>query len=515
MTRSMISGSGRGDFHILNHGRAVDELIIQYMEENNIPGMSLSIVQAPYITSVVGYGYADLQTKRLVATNSLFYLGQITNAYTAVAIMQLKEANKLNLDDRISAHLDDLPATWGSITIHNLMTHSSGLPSYTDNADFDYSRDYSAAELLALIKSEDLAFEPGTKMNSSDTNSYLLGLIIEKASGMSFQAYVTKNQIERLGLKNTFFVTNQQEIANEVNNGSSPFKHSQFLQNPVYINPTEVATGYSEGKAKLEPVKIPTWSSTYASAGVIASAQDLSLWDIGLAGGILVKDPKNREYLYNPVLLEKNKRIPGNVGWFFPGHPGLLEIKGNIPGFSAFLSRFTEPKELLCVTLLANKDNLPDLDVLARKIAGAFDQKLAAPTGSSWSETLQSPYSVDETLDRVAKIINAQGGTIFARVDHSGAAAEVGLNLESTQVLIIGNPAKGTALMQANSAIALDLPLRIMATSDNTGQVWLSFVEPVELAREYGLSKELKPLLKQMSTGLHKLCQKAISAKTI
>ena len=509
---------GRGDFHTVYYGQSVDDLVIKFMEENNIPGLSLAIVQAPYITRVVGYGIADTQSKRLVAINTVFNIGQITNAYTAVAIMQLKEEDKLQLETPVSSYLTDtdLPRKWGTITVRDLMTHSSGIPDYTDTPDFDYSKDYTPAEIIALVKDKELLFEPGTQSIESATDFFILGLIIEKTSGMTYQEYVTKNQIERVGLKHTFFVSNQNTIINEDNNGTVPFKHSEFLKNPIMINPTEPAAGYQDTNDEVVPAKPVSWAATNANSGIMASASDISTWDIALAGSILVKDPENRAFLYRPVTIKNDKVLPGNNGWFFPGHVGMMEIKGNIPGFSSFLSRFTAPTELVCVTLLVNKGDVGDLDILGRKIAGAFDIKLAAPFGSSWSETLQSPYSVQETLDRVETLIKVKGGKVFARVDHSGEAAKVGQSLQATQVLVIGNPAKGTAMMEAKPAMALDLPLRIMATTDSSGQTWLSFTDPLALAKEYHLDdpKQLAAL-KQMYANLNKICQKAISQYSI
>ena len=140
--------SGRGDFHTVYKGQSVDDLVIQYMEENNVPGMVLSIVQAPYITRVVGYGVADIKTKRLVATRTVFNVGQLTNVFTAVAIMQLKEAAKLHLDDLISSNLPNLPDSWHSITIRELLTHSSGILDYTQSSSFNYANHYEPSKSL-------------------------------------------------------------------------------------------------------------------------------------------------------------------------------------------------------------------------------------------------------------------------------------------------------------------------------------------------------------------------------
>lgn len=508
-----FAGTGRGDFHTVYQGQSVDDLIIQYMEDNEIPGMTLAIVQAPYITRVVGYGLADTESRRLAATRTVFNVGQLTNAYTAVAVMQLKEDGKLKLDDLIASYLTDIPQRWNSITIRQLLTHSSGIADYTKSKEFSYSKEYQTKELLHLVSESELLFKSGTQMQSSATNPYLLGLIIERASGMSYQEYVTKNQIERLGLKHTFFISNVQTISNEVNNDTNPFKHSKFLKSPVFIDPIEAATGYEQTDNGLVAAPASTWSATFSASGILASAEDISFWDIGLAGDILVKEAEDRRFLYSAPMIN-GQTVPGNAGWFFPGHKGLMEIKGSIPGYSAFLSRFTDPSELLCVTLLANKGNLPDLDLLARKIAASFDAKLGTPMGASWSETLQSPYSVGETIDRVSQLIKKNGGTVFAHIDHSAEAKNANQALPDTQVIILGNPAKGTVLMQTNAAFALDLPLRIMATKDSSGQVLLSFTDPVKLAKEYNVTVSQVPRLKQMSMGLRKVCEQAISAQS-
>ena len=501
------SHTGRGDFHTVYKGQSVDDLIINYMEKNNIPGMVLSIVQAPYITRIVGYGVTDIKTRRLVSTRTVFNLGQLTNAYTAVAIMQLKEEGRLELEDSASHYLPDVPQHWKPVSIKELLTHSSGIPDYTEHSSFDYTKNYKPNEIIALVKEKELLFKPGSQMQKSATNFYLLGWIIEKASGMSYQDYITKNQIERVGLKNTFFLANTQSISNEMNNGSTPFKHSDFLKDPQLIDPTETVTGYDQAGTQLEPTAPVAWTSSFSDSGIVASAEDVSIWDIALAGSILIKDPENRRFLYSATNMESNV-FPATAGWFFPGHQGLMEIKGNIPGYSSFLSRFTHPDELLCVTLLANKGNLSDLDILGRKIAGAFNSTLGVPEGgSSWTETIQSPYSVKDTIER--------GGTVFASVDHAAEAKKTNQTLLDTEVVIIGNPAKGTILMQKNATFALDLPLRIMATQDNSGQVWLSFTDPVALAKEYHLDVYQIPGLKQMLMGLQKVCEMAVSAQSM
>lgn len=229
-------GSSRGDFRTIYQGKSVDDLIIEYMEENAIPGMSLAIVQAPYITRVVGYGLADTQSRRLVSTRTLFNIGQITTAFTAVAIMQLEEDGKLNLDDSIISYLpSSAPKSWEKTNIRHLITQSSGIPDYTTCGGFSYHHQYSTVEIINFIKDEALLFPSGTESQISASNFYLLGLIVEQASGMSYEAYVTKNQIEPMGLQRTFFINTLSSLENETGNGTNPFKHSEFLKKPFSL----------------------------------------------------------------------------------------------------------------------------------------------------------------------------------------------------------------------------------------------------------------------------------------
>jgi uncharacterized protein (DUF302 family) len=121
--------------------------------------------------------------------------------------------------------------------------------------------------------------------------------------------------------------------------------------------------------------------------------------------------------------------------------------------------------------------------------------------------THASPYSVAEILDRLEAILHAKNITVFARVDHSGEAAKVGLSMPPTQLLIFGNPKGGTPIMIAAPLAAIDLPLKALAWQDAGGKVWLSINDPRYLQSRYDLSDEvLKPI-----AGLEALILEAIA----
>lgn len=475
----------RGNPRVEFEGQTIDDMIAGFMKEHRIPGMTLAIVQAPYIPRVVGYGVSDVDRKLLASPKTLWAVGQMTQAYTAVAVMQLVEADKLALDDPIGKHLSDVPADWQAITIRQLMAHSTGLPDYTKQETFKPDQEYRPSEILSLVRGMPLAFKPGTQVANSATDFYLLGLVVAKVSGMTYEAFVTKNQIERLSLKNTLFASGLSKVKQEAVEKNDN-KHKDFLRERAYIDPTELATGNVERDGKLTPVKHLSQSAWQGNGAVLASAEDISLWDVGLAGGLLVSKKENRDFLYNGVKLGDGALVPAHCGWRFPAHKGLMDIRGNVPGFSCYLSRFTDKSELVCVTLCANKEGV-DLTELARRIAGAFDRRLGPPVGPKVMACRESCFPVRATVDRLEGFLKSKGVNVAARVDHAAAAKSKDLELRPTEVLIFGNPAVGTHLMQSRPSIALDLPLRVVVWQEADGTVWLGYHDVKELAQRHGI----------------------------
>jgi uncharacterized protein (DUF302 family) len=166
-----------------------------------------------------------------------------------------------------------------------------------------------------------------------------------------------------------------------------------------------------------------------------------------------------------------------------------MDIEGNVPGFSAYLSRFTDKSELVCVTLCANKGGV-DLSVLARKIAGAYNRKLGPPVGPKVMTCRESCYPVKVTMDRLETFLRSKGVGIAARVDHAAAAKGKGLDLPPTETLIFGDPAMGTHLMLSQRSIAVDLPLRVAIWQEADGTVWVGYHDVSELAAKHDITDQ-------------------------
>ena len=127
--------------------------------------------------------------------------------------------------------------------------------------------------------------------------------------------------------------------------------------------------------------------------------------------------------------------------------------------------------------------------------------------------TVESHFGPKETLDRLESDVKAKGLTVFARIDHAAGATAVGLNLLPTAVLIFGNARGGTPLMQSNQLIGIELPLKVLIWQDTSGKTWLSYVDPIDLAKRYGLPAETSTAVNNLASALRALTAKAAGAQ--
>ena len=122
--------------------------------------------------------------------------------------------------------------------------------------------------------------------------------------------------------------------------------------------------------------------------------------------------------------------------------------------------------------------------------------------------TKQSPYSVDETLNRLETVLKKKGITVFARVDHKAGANKVGMDMQPTQLLIFGNPKMGTPLMNESRLMGLDLPMKALAYKDDKSQVWLVYLNPTELQQRHSIKNQ--KIINKMTQALNGLTNKAL-----
>ena len=159
---------------------------------------------------------ADIELNVPMQSDMVFRIGSITKQFTAVCILQLMEQGKLGLQDEITKFIPDYPTQAHKITIEHLLTHTSGIMSYTGMKNFQdiIRKDMKPEEIIDFFKNQPMEFAPGSKWNYNNSGYFLLGYIIEKVSGKTYPQYLEENIFKPLGMTNSFYGSNNKIIRN-------------------------------------------------------------------------------------------------------------------------------------------------------------------------------------------------------------------------------------------------------------------------------------------------------------
>jgi D-alanyl-D-alanine carboxypeptidase len=347
------------------------------------PGASVIVVRDGRVLLRRGYGLANLELGVRIAPEMVFRIGSITKQFTAVAILMLLEEGKLALEDEVTKFLPDYPTHGQPITVEHLLTHTSGIPSYTGLPDFvaQQRKDLSAAELVARFKDLPLEFAPGEKYAYNNSAYFLLGLVIEKASGQTYSEFLQSRIFSPLGMKHT-------RIGNEV----------AIVSGRV--------SGYEGGAGNWRNAEFISMTQPFAAGALLSSVDDLALWDAAVSSGKLLK-PEALAKAMAPYRLKNGKSTRYGFGWTVTDWDGVHyeEHGGGIPGFATYALR--APKERLFVAVLTNGIGLqPSPGRVAAQVAAlALGKRLADPATVTMSTTQLDRYAgvyrVDEKLTRV------------------------------------------------------------------------------------------------------------------
>jgi D-alanyl-D-alanine carboxypeptidase len=181
---------------------SLDSLVNAYMIREQIPGCAYVVLKNGEIVNEGYLGFSNLNYRVPVSDSTLFAIASMDKQITATAIMILEEEGKLRVDEKISTYFDSLQDSWQAITIEHLLTHTSGLPDEVAKTFGNrYLIEYKSSELFDHIKSLSLDFKPEDSWNYSDANFFLLQLIVEKVSGISYQDFLKKRLFDPLDIK--------------------------------------------------------------------------------------------------------------------------------------------------------------------------------------------------------------------------------------------------------------------------------------------------------------------------
>ena len=218
--------------------KKIDELVSSYNKLRQFNGAALVAYDGQVLLKR-GYGLANMEWNIPNEADTKFRLGSITKQFTATLILQLVEQGKVKLDGKLTDYLPDYRKDTGQkITIHNLLTHTSGVPNYTALPGFfqNVSRNpYEVKEFVTKYASGDLEFEPGTKFNYSNSGYFLLGAVVEKVTGKPYEQVLKENIFDPAGMKNTGYDHYDQVINKRA---AGYVKTPQGYRNAPYLDMT-------------------------------------------------------------------------------------------------------------------------------------------------------------------------------------------------------------------------------------------------------------------------------------
>lgn len=365
-----------------NLAAAVNEMLEKTYKADE-PGAAVIVVRDGKVILRKGYGRANVELGVPIEPDMIFRTGSITKQFTAVAILMLMEQGKLSLEDDITKFLPDYPTKGQKITIEHLLTHTSGIKSYTSLPEWIplWRKDMPLDELIALFKDKPMDFAPGEKFAYNNSAYFLLGAIIEKASGQTYADFIEKNIFAPLGMK------------------------SSFYDNTSRIIPRRVA-GYTKGKDGLLNAAYLSMSQPFAAGSLMSSVDDLALWDAALYTEKLVKQ-QSLKRAWTTFKLNNGKATNYGYGWFlssYEGHP-VIEHSGGIPGFASYAIRM--PNDHVYVAALTNKDfespGKTVFNIAALAIGIPYREPVAIKLPASVLDSYTGVYQLSETEEAIVR----------------------------------------------------------------------------------------------------------------
>jgi CubicO group peptidase (beta-lactamase class C family) len=301
------------------------------------PGGSVLVAKGEEIIFRKAYGLADEKLKQANTPETIFRIGSITKQFTSTAILKLVAEGKISLEDPITKFLPDYPMGEKTITIQHLLTHTSGIKSYTSLPEVVGSKEskertYTVEEAINTFKSKPIDFAPGSNYLYNNSGYFLLGAIIEKISGKPWGNYVQENLFTPLGMKSSF--TNDSGIAGE-------------------------ATGYYKRKDNYTEADIVHPSVSFSAGAIASTVDDLFKWNTALfSGKVISLDLLQKGWV--PVALNDGTTRPYGFGWQFKelGKSKVIGHGGTIDGFQSY-AWFVPDTKVFVVVLSNNMGSSP------------------------------------------------------------------------------------------------------------------------------------------------------------
>ncbi len=325
----------------------IDDYVKHHLKREHIPGLTFAVSKDGKMVRASAYGFANLELGVRATQDTVYEIGSITKQFTATAIMMLMERGVVGLDDTLPKYVDGIPTAWTNVTVRHLLTHTSGIKSYTGVTNFVTlaRNDHKATDIIKMVSNFPLEFQPGEKWNYNNTGYYLLGMIVEKASGKSYWDFLREQVFQPLGMTTT--------------------RNSD----PQFVIPNR-ARGYSWVSNSFQNLDPITASSGWAAGSLVSTVDDLVKWDAALYTERLLRK-STLDQMWTSAKLNNGTNTDYGFGWSVGKREGHREVGhgGGTAGFSTYIARFIDDK--LTVIVLTDSSGGTAANI-ARGIAGFY-----------------------------------------------------------------------------------------------------------------------------------------------
>lgn len=368
----------------------MDQVTQSYASTKTFMG-SVLVARGGEILLSKGYGFANLEWNIPNSPQTRFRLGSVTKQFTAACILLLEERGKLKTDDPIKKYMPDAPAAWDKITFFHLLTHTSGIPSFTDFADYAALEPFPtmAEKLVSRFREKPLDFEPGEKWNYSNSGYVLLGYLIEKISGQPYATFVQENIFTPLGMKDSGYDSNSEIIPRR-------------------------AAGYAPGSSGTKNAGFIHMSIPFSAGALYSTTEDLLRWEQRLFGGKLLSGASLRK-MTTPF---KNDYAFGLAVTEVKGRK-VIQHGGGIEGFNTSLAYY--PDDKLTVVVLGNLNGSAPEEIASKLAAVAHGGQVQLP-----SERKQISLSGEVLSRYIGTYEFAPGTNMLITLDGDQLATKLG-----------------------------------------------------------------------------------------
>jgi len=364
------------------------DALLETKFKNNGPGATALVSKGGKVIYRKAFGNANLELGVPMVPENVFQIGSMTKQFTAVSILMLLEQGKLALNDDITKYIPGYPTHNKNITIHHLLTHSSGIKSYTSMRGLREiaRKDLTPIELIDFFQNEPMDFNPGEKYKYNNSGYIILGYIIEKISGVSYAEFVETNILKKINMSSSVYGSKSKIIKNR----ASGYQKRSDYRNATYISLT-----------------LP-----YAAGSIMSTVDDLLKWQQAISNNTLVK-AKTIKKAFTNYTLNNGTKINYGYGWNINEINGTptLEHGGSIFGFKS-MGVYIPSKDVYVVVLSNCDCNSPTttaLKIAALAIDNPFpDTNNAVILSSQQLEQWVGTYEYDNNVIRHFKLIDGQ-----------------------------------------------------------------------------------------------------------